>query len=615
MLRFLVDPESLSPQSKLRYLTRKQISSDYDYAVALDRKFRVECELLERPKPGRPKKEVPLLSDVSTSHGHESSDDSNSESDTPPSRSHIDWFRSPFIHDILSSYNHYKSSSLALKSLQMRFPKLPTESVGRFDNLSRSTIKSWFGPDHKLLPQYQSRLDTLDWKWKAGRKSVFAREPELEKQLVAQLLKMRNNGVKIGIREIRILLRALAIKLGSDESNVQILCKKSNISRWARTHPDLQWRFRIGTQAAGKLPENWAELGKDFVHRIAALAKQYKVSAHLIMNFDQTGLHLVPNSKRTYEKNGSEDVKILGDGDKRQITVVVGSCLDGSLIPLQLIYEGKTEKCEVSASAESILYGFLISHSENHWSNQETMQEYFERVIQPFISRQIAAYNLPPDSKAIVILDCWNVHKSKEFLQYVRSKHKNILLVFVPANCTGKFQVADVALNFPFKHFVKLQFEEWSMKQILAQLECHNQSNLTFSNSLAVLKPLSLEWSLNSWLKLRDRTDLICKAWKKSFYMIDPLEAKVQETATERVLKNELQAYGFIPDEKEEVFNAQYYNNDTDSESDDDELDVMKRRIEGTRKSSRQSRGIKRYGYQLDSQYIDDRDQSGSELE
>lgn len=613
MWKYLLNPESLSPQSKLRYLTQRQIASDYDYAVALDRKQRLECEALERPRPGRPKQELPLLPPQTILP--QSVDESELEKEK---LTRIDWFSSPFIHDILAAYNQYNSSFLAVKSLKSRFPRLSTETSGRFDGLHRNTVQSWFDKDHKLLPQYQARIDALNWKKPGGRISVFSGESELEEKLVSQLLLLRDNGTKIGIREIRILMRALAAKLGTKESTLQILCKKHNISRWARSHPRLQWRFRVGTQTAGKLPENWVDQGTDFVHRIAALVKQYKISQHLVINYDQTGLHLVPNSKRTYEKKGLEDVKILGEGDKRQITAVMGSCLDGALLPLQLIYEGKTTKCEVSTTAESIQHGFLISHSENHWSTQETMEQYFELVIQPFIAKQIATFDLKSNSRAIVILDCWNVHKSKEFMSYVRTKHKNILLVFVPANCTGKFQVADVALNFPFKHFVKVQFEDWSMTQIINQLETGNADStkpLSFSNSLTVLKPLSLEWSLKSWLKLQDRSDLICKAWRKSFNALDPFESKLQDTATERVLKNELQAYGFIPDEKEETFDAQYYNNETDSESDNDELDVMKRRVEGTRKSQRSSRGIKRYGYQIDSQHIDLREQSESELD
>jgi len=48
---------------------------------------------------------------------------------------------------------------------------------------------------------------------------------------------------------------------------------------------------------------------------------------------------------------------------------------------------------------------------------------------------------LPADQKSVAIFDCWPVHKSLEFLDYLKCYHPTIIPIFVPANCTGKFQV------------------------------------------------------------------------------------------------------------------------------------------------------------------------------
>jgi len=97
--------------------------------------------------------------------------------------------------------------------------------------------------------------------------------------------------------------------------------------------------------------------------------------------------------------------------------------------------------------------------------------------------------------------------------------------------------------------------------------------------------------SVNSWIKLKERSDLVpvCRGWYKSFMYIDPFDPEVQTAAMNRVVTNSLQAYGFVPDQKESVFDAQYYDAlpVTDSDSDNDELDVMVRRVEPTRRSAR----------------------------
>jgi hypothetical protein len=51
--------------------------------------------------------------------------------------------------------------------------------------------------------------------------------------------------------------------------------------------------------------------------RVAALYSMHSVLDCLVVNSDQTGLHLKPFSKRTYEVKGAKQVLSLGKEDKR----------------------------------------------------------------------------------------------------------------------------------------------------------------------------------------------------------------------------------------------------------------------------------------------------------
>ena len=62
----------------------------------------------------------------------------------------------------------------------------------------------------------------------------------------------------------------------------------------------------------------------------------------LAFNWDQTGLNSVPTAKWTMEKEGVKRVEITEFDDKRQLTAVFGATITGKLLPLQLIYQGKT---------------------------------------------------------------------------------------------------------------------------------------------------------------------------------------------------------------------------------------------------------------------------------
>ncbi len=71
--------------------------------------------------------------------------------------------------------------------------------------------------------------------------------------------------------------------------------------------------------------------------------ERVSIPPELVCNSDQTTVHLRPSTKQTYEVKGVKEVKCLGKDDKRQITAVVSSTASGELMPLQLVFQGKTE--------------------------------------------------------------------------------------------------------------------------------------------------------------------------------------------------------------------------------------------------------------------------------
>jgi hypothetical protein len=54
---------------------------------------------------------------------------------------------------------------------------------------------------------------------------------------------------------------------------------------------------------------------------------------------DQTGVHLVPTSRFTYEMKNTDSVAVIGAEDKRQITACLASSMHGDLLPHQLIFQ------------------------------------------------------------------------------------------------------------------------------------------------------------------------------------------------------------------------------------------------------------------------------------
>ena len=70
--------------------------------------------------------------------------------------------------------------------------------------------------------------------------------------------------------------------------------------------------------------------------------------------------------------------------DKHQITAVLACTLDGTFLPVQMIFQGKTEKCHPRVSFPSDLH---ITQTDNHWSNESTTVDYLQHIIIPYMER------------------------------------------------------------------------------------------------------------------------------------------------------------------------------------------------------------------------------------
>jgi hypothetical protein len=312
---------------------------------------------------------------------------------------------------------------------------------------------------------------------------------------------------------------------------------------------------------------------------------------------DQTGVHLVPASNWTYHTAGATSVAVVGAEDKRQITVCVASSLDGNLLPVQLIFQGKTERSLPLLTPDVLASRAHITFSDNHWSNQTTMRDYIEKVIVPYAEICIERYKLEADANIILVLDVWAVHKSEEFRLYLRMKHPRIHVIYVPPNCTSKLQVADVVLQRPFKHAITQRFNQWAGAIIAEQIADEKIVGLNDALKMSNIKPLAMQWCIESWKELKERKELILDGWRKcvtSLYNVNNPQKRTDALAA--IVEKKLEM-SFLPDEDEQDEEAE-----SDEES-DDELDVTAPRVFGAQ-GTRERTPTKPFGYQIASSQI-----------
>jgi DDE superfamily endonuclease len=507
---------------------------------------------------------------------------------------------SPYIHDILATYQlNLHNAKHTVAYLQRSYPQLPTESEPRFAGLAESTVRSWHDSAGKLLPKFSAVVAQGKAAQRgSGRTRVLLGHPEIEDEVKRVLSVMRERGAVVNVCVIRLVMR-LVIQDKDPPLLAQLTLSKSFVSHWAREQMQYSWRVR--TTPASKLPEDWREQGVEMAKRIAFFMQTYKVHPSLVINMDQTGVHLAPVDNRTYESRGAKDVRLIGAEDKRQITVCIASSLDGDMLPPQLIFQGTTVQCHppLTAAAEDAFVH--LTHSENHWSNQETMQQYIREVIVPYAERMQLKHTLQNKSHIVLVLDVWAVHKSEEFRRFLRTSFPHIHLVYVPANCTSQLQVADVMLQRPFKHGIRQHFNIWAASVLKQQIDSDAIIGLSPFLKMSFIKPLILEWVLASWSKLQQGRAFIKVGWHTCCVALYNVHDQAKRLLVlEEVLKDELDR-AFVPAESEA---AEESSSSEEEDEGKDVLDVMKERQFGTRKGARKRAAPKPFGYALNSQQL-----------
>ncbi|KAF8220356.1 hypothetical protein L208DRAFT_1334261 [Tricholoma matsutake] len=99
------------------------------------------------------------------------------------------------------------------------------------------------------------------------------------------------------------------------------------------------------------------------------------------------------------------------------------------------------------------------------------MQNFVNITLAPYFDNIQKDLGLDQDQMALWLIDCWSVHRSKEFLDWMALKHAFIIVIFIPAGMTGLFQPCNVGLQRIFKHSLKKSAHEDVVREVLSQLK------------------------------------------------------------------------------------------------------------------------------------------------
>ena len=259
-------------------------------------------------------------------------------------------------------------------------------------------------------------------------------------------------------------------------------------------------KYRSSTKAKVDV-NNFEELKKQYLLDINNVIQMDEISAELVINFDRTAINYVPVSCWTMEKEGNKHVEIIGK-DKCQITAVLAGTLNGDFLPVQIVYKGTTKCC---LPAIKFPEDWDINYSQNHWCNEETMMDYFNKVFFPYYAKKQRELKLAPDYPGLVIFNNFNGQCTEEILKLIDENH--IYVIIIPANYTDRLQPMDLAVNKALKDFLRSQFQKWYVEEVCSLLD--EGSVQLIDLRLSIMKLLDARWMVNGFDYIKSNPDIV----------------------------------------------------------------------------------------------------------
>ncbi|KAG2359742.1 hypothetical protein BDR07DRAFT_1360856 [Suillus spraguei] len=159
------------------------------------------------------------------------------------------------------------------------------------------------------------------------RKSILTPYPDMVKTIINDLQSLRQVGVALDTLRCRgIILARLQYSIPEIFESVakdgsRFRCSETWVKEFLNEH--LNWTFRRATRAAQKLPPNVDQVLLNQFLRLALTIRDCAIfDSAFLVNIEQTNIVYQPSNTSTFEVNGSKQVAVIGQEEKRAFTYV-----------------------------------------------------------------------------------------------------------------------------------------------------------------------------------------------------------------------------------------------------------------------------------------------------
>ena len=157
---------------------------------------------------------------------------------------------------------------------------------------------------------------------------------------------------------------------------------------------------------------------------------------------------------------------------------------------------------------------FHITHSDNHWSNEDIGMEYLKEIIFPYIKSKCKALKLPENTKMWLIFDVFKEQATSAVNDL--QKKNDIIAIYVRNNQTNLFQPLDISVNKSAKCFIAEKYQDWYAKKVLQQLNRGVAAhNVKVDVKLSIMRPLHAQWITEMYHHLKRSKQIEFSGFRK----------------------------------------------------------------------------------------------------
>ena len=405
-------------------------------------------------------------------------------------------------------------------------------------SIHRKQISCWVKEENLIREQKRNSK---------SRRKRGAKFPSMESKLHQEFLQLRKEGKSAKHWWFTSRARQFMQELHPDKADdfkysdrwFQRFCKRYGISLRRKTH------------TSQKAPSDLRKPIENFHAKLLRERKRGTYKLADLANMDQTPLPFVLEDNKTYATKGSDEIWCATGSsglDKRQCTVQLTIFANGSAhVPPLLIFRGKGMRIN-QEERRKWDKRVSVKFQEKAWCDERIMKDW---ISEHWGNTLVNPKTVGSDGK-ILFADVHTAQQTQAVKIMLRKC--DTTLINVPPGTTSRVQPLDVAINKPFKTYVREQFE----KHLNENLQLYLENKLTAGDR----RILTTKWVANAWQKVKQNKDLIIRSFLKCG-ISNSLDGSEDHLVNIRGLED------YIMPKPESEFHLMSDDDDDDSESSD----------------------------------------------